>query len=155
MLQRSALFRHHKKEQFLTCQIEHHNSSVTLRLQSCRCNTSKKLKKTHSMDAGTGVYLPSESGTGVFLPKSQSLEDNTESTTAETPCSESDGDSNESASDCINLEERRPPKKGLQSLPLPHLIGHRFEKSRSTKHELRFSFAENEISDPALQVYSL
>lgn len=64
------------------------------------------LKKSGSLEPGPAA--PSEAGTGVFLPKSQASDDTAiEPMATEMPCSESDGDSNISASECIVLEERQ------------------------------------------------
>ena len=76
------------------------------------------LQKSNSTDSGTGVFLPAEPGTGVFLPKIQASADNLEGMNAENTCSESDGDSNDSTSDCLMVEEKRLFKRGNCKHPL-------------------------------------
>lgn len=79
----------------------------------CRGNTKSVLRKSNSAEAGRGVFLPSEPGTGVFLPKTLAQSDTTEAMNTDVTCSESDGDSNESTSDCVMVEEKRLFKRGM------------------------------------------
>ena len=71
------------------------------------------LRKANSVESGTGVFLPSDPGTGVFLPKTQASADQLEAMNGEMICCESDGDSNDSNSDCVLVEEKPVFKRGI------------------------------------------